>query len=713
MREIEKNRIDTITAAEDLEREVNFKDEMLLGSEYFSNVIGFALGKLKCEHIELTPHKGEIAGYLDYNDIPFRRVKLPEKLLDNEHSVLVVNLKKDTDRLLVFYQESRKNYTYDAISGKIEHFQKSSDLTVFGDSAYEIYPSMPADIKTAWDVLSFAFGSESAAIGALVITSAAVMLFNLSIPMMTNLLVSNILPEQQASLLLDTLFLIILIVIGSVAAQYLQQTMLLRLETVTDLRLQTATWDRLLRLPMKFFSKYTTGDMASRVSSISMLRQLLGSGALSTIVSSVFALSYFILMYQYDSSLANWAALITLLGISFVAWIASKQVKYQFTIQETEAEVTNFALQSLIGSAQIRSTGIEPFLFLQWMKRISKYARTKITSGVLDDALKTYTEVIIPISTTAIFTAAVLRILNAGQSGQDLNAVVASVVAFYAALTAFNGKVNEAVNQIALIYAQGVVLWKRATPILYASVERGYRPEAIRAELKGEVRLRDVSFKYPTAPEILFKDLNFKINVGKHTALTGKSGCGKTTIFRLLLGFEEPTSGEIFVDNIPLDKLAIRSYRKQIGVVLQNSQLSPGPLYDAITGGLSFSEDQVWEALEHAQIADEVNSMPMKLDTVLSQGATNISGGQRQRIAIARAFIIKPKILLMDEATSALDNFSQEKITEYIESLGITRITIAHRFSTIQKADTILKLENKTAHQVTVDELMGKSEYLH
>jgi len=713
MREIEKYRFDTIKAAEDLEREVNFKDELLVGSEYFSNVVGFALRKLKCAHIELTPHKGDISEYLDYNDIPFRRVKLPEKLLENEHTVLIISSKTDGNNLLVFYQETRNNFIYEAKSGKIERVQKGTDFSSFGDLAYEIYPSMPADIRNAWDVLSFAFGSETAAIGALVIASAAVMLFNLSIPMMTNLLVSSILPEQQASLLLDTLFLIILIVIGSVAAQYLQQTMLLRLETVTDLRLQTATWDRLLRLPMKFFSKYSTGDMASRVSSISMLRQLLGSGALSTIVSSIFALSYFILMYQYDSTLANWAALITLLGISFVAYIATKQVKYQFTIQETEAEVTNFALQTLIGSAQVRSTGTEPFLFLQWMKRISKYARTKITSGVLDDALKTYTEVIIPISTTAIFTVAVLRILSAGQSGQDVNSVVASIVAFYAALTAFNGKINEAVNQIALIYAQGIVLWKRATPILYASVEKGYRPEAIRADVKGEVRLRDVSFKYPTAPEILFKNLNFKIDVGKHTALTGKSGCGKTTIFRLLLGFEEPTSGEIFVDNIPLDKLAIRSYRKQIGVVLQNSQLSPGPLYDAITGGLSFTEDQVWEALEHAQIADEVNSMPMKLDTVLSQGATNISGGQRQRIAIARAFIIKPKILLMDEATSALDNFSQEKITEYIESLGITRITIAHRFSTIQKADTILKLENKTAHEVTAKELMGRDEYLH
>lgn len=713
MREIEKYRSETIAAAEDLEREVNFNDELLISSDYYSNIIGFALQRLKCSHIELTPKKGDIADYLDYNDIPFRRVKLPEQILAKEHTILLMSSREDENRFFVFYQEGRNNFIYDAMTGRIRRIKKNDSLGFIGDTAYEIYPSMPADIKSAWDVLGFAFGSESPAIIALIIASAIVMLFNLSIPMMTNILVSSILPEQQASLLLDTLFIIILIVIGSVAAQYLQQTMLLRLETVTDLRLQTATWDRLLRLPMKFFSKYTTGDMASRVSSISMLRQLLGSGALSTLVSSVFALSYFILMYKYDKDLANWAALITLIGISFVGWVASKQVKYQFTLQETEAEVTNFALQSLIGSAQIRSTGTEPFLFLQWMKRISKYAKTKISSGVLDDALKTYTEVIIPISTTVIFTVAVLKIIRTGQDGQDINSVVASVVAFYAALTAFNGKINEAINQLAQIYAQGVVLWKRATPILYANVESGYRPEAIRTEVKGQVRLRDVSFKYPTAPDILFNNLSFNIEVGKHTALTGKSGCGKTTIFRLLLGFEQPTSGEIYVDNIPLDKLAIRSYRKQIGVVLQNAQLSPGSLYDAITGGLNFTEEQVWDALEHAQIADEVNSMPMKLDTVLSQGGTNISGGQRQRIAIARAFIIKPKVLLMDEATSALDNFSQEKITAYIESLGITRVTIAHRFSTIQKADFIYKIENKTAHLVSASELLGKDEYLH
>ena len=135
MREIEKYRFDTIKAAEDLEREVNFKDELLVGSEYFSNVVGFALRKLKCAHIELTPHKGDISEYLDYNDIPFRRVKLPEKLLENEHTVLIISSKPDSNNLLVFYQETRNNFIYEAKSGKIERVQKGTDFSSFGDLA--------------------------------------------------------------------------------------------------------------------------------------------------------------------------------------------------------------------------------------------------------------------------------------------------------------------------------------------------------------------------------------------------------------------------------------------------------------------------------------------------------------------------------------------------------------------------------------------------
>ena len=179
-----------------------------------------------------------------------------------------------------------------------------------------------------------------------------------------------------------------------------------------------------------------------------------------------------------------------------------------------------------------------------------------------------------------------------------------------------------------------------------------------------------------------------------------------------MLGFLNPDSGHIFIDNYPLKRLAIRTYRKQIGVVLQNSQLNPGTIYDCVASGLPYSEDEVWSALEAAQIADEVNNMQMKLDTVISQGATNISGGQRQRLAIARAFISNPSILLMDEATSALDNKSQENISDYINRLGITRVTIAHRLSTIREADQIIKIENGAATQISSKEVSNDKDLL-
>ena len=247
---------------------------------------------------------------------------------------------------------------------------------------------------------------------ALLITSAVAMVFNLSIPMLTKVLVSRAIPHNDQRLLVEGLAVVALIVIGSVATQFLQNLMMLRLETVADLRLQSAVWDRLMRLPISFISRFSTGDPSSRVNAISQLRQVLGSGVLSTLLSCMFAVSYFVLMFNYDSYLAVWATgftLLSVIGIGFIAW---RSIQLELPMMESGAEITNFSLQAVMGMPQIRSAGAEPFVMLRWLREVNRYALLQLRSNVFSDALAQYGTLVTPLSALLLFAVVTERVIN-------------------------------------------------------------------------------------------------------------------------------------------------------------------------------------------------------------------------------------------------------------------------------------------------------------
>jgi ABC-type bacteriocin/lantibiotic exporter with double-glycine peptidase domain len=217
-----------------------------------------------------------------------------------------------------------------------------------------------------------------------------------------------------------------------------------------------------------------------------------------------------------------------------------------------------------------------------------------------------------------------------------------------------------------------------------------------------------VTFRYVATQRPVLEELSLRIEPGELVALAGHSGCGKSTIIRILLGFERPEQGSVLFDDKDLSSLDVEAVRRQMGVVLQDGQLLPGTVGDNISGVASLSVAEQWELAEVVALADDIRAMPMRLDTPVMLNGGAFSGGQRQRLCIARALAARPRILLLDEATSALDNITQRVITDNLAQLGMTRVLVAHRLSTMVGADRILVLEGgRLVEQGTYDQLMA------
>lgn len=597
---------------------------------------------------------------------------------------------------VIKYSSKGKYFFYDPLSVS-SNISTSLPADYEIVAAYEIFRQLPWSIPNPFSILSVSISGDTSKFVLIGVVSLLVMLLGLSTPILTGFLTNTVIPSSSINLLLQTLIPCIIILIVTSLMNYFQGLVLLLTETSVDLKLQTAVWQKVYKLPMFFFEKYTPGDLLSRVQAISAIRKALGNQAMLSVLQLLFSVVFFILMLIYDWKLAIGAILITIVSLIVVAFTIYRQTLQQLPFVEQQAELTNFAYQAITGLPQIRSTNTEPFLLLQWFKKVDASIQSQRRIEFWQGLLSSYSSINQPLGTVVLYAIIVYRLVLKADppTSAEVGLILSTFLPFYQAYTSFNGQLQSVISTIGDVVAQVWVQWDRAKPVLYQTEEEGFSPDSVPLILKGQIDFSNIAYTFDSTKLPLFSNLNISISPGSFTAITGESGCGKSTLMKLLLGFLDPYEGSILIDGLPLRQLNIRHYRRQLGVVLQTTKLPPGSIFDIVSAGRLYSDDQVWDALEKCAIADQIHAFPMGLETIITESPA-ISGGQRQRIGLARAIISNPKILILDEATSALDAASQKVISDAIANLGITRVVIAHRISTIREADQIIYMSNRS-----------------
>lgn len=473
-----------------------------------------------------------------------------------------------------------------------------------------------------------------------------------------------------------------------------------RLNTKTSLGVQSSMMMRLMTLPANFFRKYSAGELRSRSQSVNQLCSILMGMVLSTGLTSLTSLVYVTQIFRYTPMLVIPSLIVILTTVIFSTASTLVQIRINKKQMELAAEESGMSYAMITGVQKIKLAGAEKRIFAKWLDHYSKEAELTYNPPM-------FIKINAVISTAiSLFSTIVLYYL-AIQSGIDQP----SYFAFTAAYGMLSGAFMS-LSGIALSAARIKPSLEMAEPFLKTEPETSENKEIV-TKLNGGIEMDHISFRYDEGRPMVIDDMSLKIRPGEYVAIVGKTGCGKSTLMRLLLGFEKPEKGSVRFDGKDINSLDLPSLRKKIGTVMQDAGLFQGDIYSNIViTAPELTLADAWEAAEKAGIADDIREMPMGMNTIIAEGQGGISGGQRQRLMIARAIAPKPKLLMFDEATSALDNKTQKQVSDALDAMGCTRIVIAHRLSTIKHCDRILVLDGgHIIEDGTYDELIAKNGY--
>jgi ABC-type bacteriocin/lantibiotic exporter with double-glycine peptidase domain len=525
-----------------------------------------------------------------------------------------------------------------------------------------------------------------------------VVLLTMFTPYACKLLFDEVIPSGDAAQIAPIAVLLFSAAAGLVMVQMTRNYLVVRMKDKMEYAMQSSLMTRLLSLPAAFFKKYSPGELSNRVLSVVRFSTQLTEDMLSTILTLLFTVMLFLQFFTYGGPLL-WTGIVVMALYMLTIYVQySCRKKVQDQANAHASKLTGLIYNLAVGAQKIRTNGAEIRAFRHWAEAYEP----SDPDGSRYPALFNYSN---SISYNFRMVPLIVTMLAAWHYGLGLSDYIA-----YCSVLAIATEAIQNFQRITKTLAQLAPEIKLCRPILEARPETDEGSIFLK-DVSGNIDIRGLKFRYDEDMPYIFNNLNLRINAGDYVALVGPSGCGKSTLVRLMLGFEQAENGSIFFDEHNLDDINKPSLRRYcISICLQDGQLVEGTIRDNILfGNGSYSDEDVWEAAKNAALDKDIEAMPRGLDTPISADGQGVSGGQRQRILIARALIRKPKIFFLDEATSALDNISQHIITENLARMRCTRITIAHRMSTIRECNRIIVLgDGKVAEDGSYDELLAK-----
>ncbi|MEU5778119.1 NHLP bacteriocin export ABC transporter permease/ATPase subunit [Streptomyces venezuelae] len=541
------------------------------------------------------------------------------------------------------------------------------------------YRPLPERPLTLGRLFRFSLRGTGGDVRNLVLAGLVTVAIGALVPIATGQVLGVFVPNAEKSLIVQVSLAVMVTSIVSAAFMLLQNLTVLRMEGRMESTLQPAVWDRLLRLPTRFFAERSTGELASAAMGVSAIRRVLsGIGPVALQAGSVGAMNLVLLLF-YSVPLALAAlGMLTVIAAVFLT-LGLWELRWQRRLVELGNRLNNQAFQTLRGLPKLRVAGAESFAYAAWAGEFARSRELQQRAGRIKNVTTVLNAVYLPLCTLVMF------VLLAGPARGSLTA--GEFLTFSTAVTMLLTSVTQLTG--ALISAASVLpMFEQIKPVLDEAPEvRSGSTQP--GELRGAIEARGLSFRYADDGPLVLDDVSLSIRPGEFVAVVGPSGCGKSTLLRLLIGFDEPVSGSVLYDGQDLAALDQSAVRRQCGVVLQNAQPLTGSILECICGAESFTQEEAWEAAAMAGLAEDIKRMPMGLHTMISGGGA-VSGGQRQRLMVAQALIRRPRVLFFDEATSALDNETQRTVIDSTRALNATRVVIAHRLSTVMDADRVV-----------------------